>query len=117
MNAKLSHRMWGVVLGVAQCLQASTVLADIVPTGNIAVQNLADTERNKIQSFYDRADVKVRLQAFGVNGLMAKDRVAALSDQEVHVMAQKIDSMPAGGDIGNSNTILILLIIVLVLII
>lgn len=117
MNAKISHRIWGVVLGAVLCLQASAVLADIVPAGNAAVQSQADAERSKVQSFYDRADVKARLQTFGVNNLMATDRVAALSDQEVHAMAQKIDSMPAGGDMGNSNTVLILVIIILVLII
>ncbi|MBI3525221.1 MAG: PA2779 family protein [Betaproteobacteria bacterium] len=120
MNVKLSHRLGGLVVGVALCLQASAVLAEIVTTNEMAAQNQADSERAKVQSFLERTDVKGRLLALGVKGLVAKDRVAALSDQEVHTLAQKIDSMPAGGNLGSMNNsdltvILLLLILVAVL--
>lgn len=117
MNAKLSHRMCAVVMGIALCLQASAVMAEVVSTDKMAVQNQAEAEKAKIQTFLERTDVQARLQALGVNEPMSKDRVAALNDQEIHAMAQKIDSMPAGGDLGNSNTILILVLIILLLVI
>jgi hypothetical protein len=47
----------------------------------------------------------------------AKDRVAAMTDQEVHAMAQKIDSMPAGGALSNNDLILIMVIVLLLLLI
>lgn len=117
MNAKLSHRMCAVVMGAALCLQTSAVMAGIVTTDEMAAQNQTAAEKSKIQTFIDRADVKVRLQALGVQEPMAKDRVAAMTDPEVHAMAQKIDSMPAGGTLGNSDLTLILLIVLLILII
>jgi len=117
MNAKFSHRMCAVVMGAALCLQASAVMAEVVSTDKMAVQNQAEAEKAKIQTFLERTDVQARLQALGVNEPMSKDRVAALNDQEIHAMAQKIDSMPAGGDLGNSNTILILVLIILLLVI
>lgn len=117
MSAKLSHRMCVVVLGAALCLQTSAVMAGIVTTDELATQNQTEAEKSKIQTFIDRADVKVRLQALGVDEPMAKDRVAAMTDQEVHAMAQKIDSMPAGGYLGNRDMVLILLIVLLILII
>jgi Family of unknown function (DUF6627) len=123
MNTKkLSHRSWIVVMSAALlCFQASTVQAAIVSTGQIAAQTQTYAERAKVQAFLDRADVKKRIQMMGVGGLMAKDRVAALSDQEVHLLAQKIDSLPAGGNLGNGNLsdsdlIVILLIAILVVI-
>jgi hypothetical protein len=63
------------------------------------------------------AQVKDRLQGLGVGEPMAKDRVAAMTDQEVHAVAQKIDSMPAGGRLDNNDLTLILLIVLLILII
>jgi hypothetical protein len=51
---------------------------------------------------------------------MAKNRVAVLSDSEVHALAQKIDSMPAGGDlrnVSNSDLIIILLLLILIAIV
>lgn len=117
MNAKLSHRMSVAVMGAALCLQASAVMAEVVSTDKMAVQNQTEAEKAKVQTFLDRSDVQIRLQALGVNAPMAKDRVAAMNDQEVHAMAQKIDSMPAGGEVSNSNMILILVVIILLLII
>lgn len=117
MKATLFHRMCIVVLGAALCLQASAVMAGIVNTDELAAPNQAVAEKAKVQAFIDRADVKDRLQALGVEGPSAKDRVAAMTDQEVHAMAQKIDSMPAGGYLGDRDLVLILLIVLLILII
>jgi hypothetical protein len=117
MNAKLFLRMCVVVMGVALCLQTSAVMAGIVATDELAAPNQVDMDKAKVQAFMDRADVKERLQALGVEESSAKDRVAAMNDQEVHAMAQKIDSMPAGGTLSNNELILILLIIILLLLI
>ncbi|MGA9665826.1 MAG: PA2779 family protein [Gallionella sp.] len=117
MNATLIHRMCVIVLGAALCLQTSAGMAEIVSTDQMAAPNQTDVEKAKVQAFMDRADVKVRLQALGVNELSAKDRVAAMTDQEVHAMAQKIDSMPAGGALSDRDWILILVIVIVLLII
>jgi hypothetical protein len=117
MNAKLFLRMCAVVLGAALCLQTTAVMAGMVTTDELASQNQTAAEKAKVQAFMDRADVKVRLQALGVNELSANDRVAAMTDQEVHAVAQKIDSMPAGGTLSNRDLVLILLVVLLLLII
>jgi hypothetical protein len=117
MNAKHFLRMCAVVLGAALCLQTSAVMAGMVTTDQLATQNQADAEKARVQAFMDRADVKVRLQALGVNELSAKDRVAAMTDPEVHAMAQKIDSMPAGGTLSDRDLVLILLVVLLLLLI
>jgi hypothetical protein len=117
MNAKFFLRMCAVVLGAALCLQTSAVMAEIVPTDELAAPNQTEVEKAKIQAFMDRADVKDRLQALGVNEPSAKDRVAAMTDQEVHAMAQKIDSMPAGGALSDRDLLLILVLVLLLLLI
>jgi hypothetical protein len=117
MNAKLSHGMFVVVLGTALCLQTSVASAGIVTTDQLAAPSQTEMEKAKVQAFMDRADVKDRLQALGVDAPSAKDRVAAMTDQEVHAMAQNIDSMPAGGYLTNRDLTLILLIVLLLLLI
>jgi hypothetical protein len=94
--------------------QASIVHAEMIGPEAVSVQSQAEQDRAKVQSFVDRANVKERLQAMGVSGLVAKDRVASLTEQEVHALAQRIDSMPAGGALSNSDLILIVLIAILV---
>jgi len=117
MNAKQSFKMFIVVLGAILFLQTSSLMADVVNTDQMAAQNQREVEKFKLQSFVEREEVKVRLQALGVEETIAKVRVAAMTDQEVHAVAQKMDSMPAGGRLNNSDAVLILLIIILILII
>jgi len=117
MNSKLAHRICVVVMGAALCLQTSAAIAGIVATDELAAPDQSNSEKAKVQAFMERADVKERLQALGVKQSSAMDRVAAMTDQEVHALAQKIDSMPAGGTLTNNELILILLIIILLLLI
>jgi hypothetical protein len=109
----------GLIAIVATALvsQASIVRAELISPDRLSVQSQAEQERAKVQSFVDRANVKERLQAMGVSGVLAKDRVAALTEEEVHALAQRIDGMPAGGALSTNDLIIILLIAVLVAII
>ncbi|HYA77022.1 MAG TPA: PA2779 family protein [Burkholderiaceae bacterium] len=94
--------------------------AGIVSTDQLTAQSSIDAERAQVQAFLDRASAAGKLQALGVNGVDAQTRVSALSDTEVHALAEKIDSLPAGGDIGsftNEQIIIIVLLLILVAVI
>lgn len=117
MNVKNIIRLCIVALGVMLSLQTTSVMAGLVTADQMAPRSQIETDRLTIQTFIDRAEVKDRLQAMGVADSMSKVRVAAMTDEEVHAMAQKIDTMPAGGRIHDSDLILILLIILLILLI
>ena len=112
-NAFLARGMVAM-LALAVSTQVPVVRAEMVGTDAVSTQNQVELDRAKVQSFVDRANVKERLQAMGVSGLLAKDRVAALSEEEVHSLAQRIDSMPAGGALSNNDLIIVLLIALLV---
>jgi len=88
--------------------------AEIVDTQDLATHSQSEQDRAKVQSFVERATVKEKLEAMGVEGLLAKDRVAALSEQEVHALAERIDAMPAGGTLSQMDMVVILLIAILV---
>lgn len=76
----------------------------------------ADLDRTKVQQFLDRATVKEKLQAMGVDGLNAHERVKSLTDEEVHALAQRIDTLPAGGNLSQNDLIIILLVALIVII-
>jgi hypothetical protein len=105
------------VLVVAFGAQTQITRAEIVSTNDVAAKSQSESDRAKVQSFLDRANVKERLQALGLNASIAKDRVASLSDAEVASLAQKIDGMPAGGDLSKYDLIIILLVVVLIAIV
>lgn len=90
--------------------------AELVATPDVASRSSAETDRAKVQRFLEQATVKERLQTMGVDGIVAAERVEALDEQEIHALAQRIDSMPAGGNITTMEWILIVLIAILVVI-
>jgi hypothetical protein len=82
--------------------------AGMIGTDQVAsVASQAD--RNTVLQFLGRADVTSQLQSLGVDPASAKDRVAAMTDQEVRSLADRIQSMPAGAD--SAGTILLLVVI------
>jgi len=115
-NKKSLHLSRALALAVAVSLsaQAPVAQAGIVETDALATPSQAELDRAKVQAFVDQANVKERLQAMGLSGLVAKDRVASLSEAEVHALAQRVDTMPAGGNLSNQDLVIILLVAILV---
>ena len=92
-----------VVAVTASCflslgLQATTASAGVIGTQ----EYLSATDRAgqiaSIQAQLSRADVRAQLENLGVNPADAATRVASLSDQELVAVADRMDSLPAGGD-------------------
>jgi len=54
--------------------------------------------RERLDSLFDRADVRAALERHGVSADDAKARVDALNDDEVERLAARFDSLPAAGD-------------------
>ena len=83
--------------------------AGMIGTDQIASQ-AAQADRNAVQGFLARSDVAGRLQALGVDPAGAKDRVAAMSDSEVHALADRIQSLPAAGTDGWAVALVVLVV-------
>ena len=82
--------------------------AGMIGTDQLVVAS-ANADRTTVLEFLGHADVANQLQSFGLDAKSATDRVAAMTDAEVQMLAGKINSMPAGAD---STGIILLLIIV-----
>lgn len=105
------------LVSTSLCFPPQLAHAGIISTQEVAGKSQAEQDRAKLQAFLDRANVKQRLEALGVASVFAKQRVAALSDAEVHALAERINSVPAGGNLSNSDLIVILLIAILVVLV
>ena len=74
------------------------VHATLVGTADILATQEADMTRDKIKTFMAREDVANQLQAFGVGVEEAQARVDTMTAEEIQLLSEKIDQMPAGGD-------------------
>lgn len=58
----------------------------------------AQVDRNLVLSYLNRSQTVNEFQALGVDAQAAKDRVAAMTDEEISTLAGKINAAPAGAD-------------------
>lgn len=104
MTQQHSHFMrWTsrvVILSMlAMGMPLQPAFAGMVETDQAVSHELAGQDRARINAFIDREDVLAQLQKQGVTAGEAKARVNALTDDEAHKIAGKLDQLPAGGDV------------------
>jgi hypothetical protein len=115
MNHRL--RLMPFFASLLLALACGTAYADLVGTDEAAASiepAKPDADREKIRAFMERPEVVEKLKAMGVSADQAKVRVDAMSDQEVHMIAGKLDMLPAGGKLSNNDLLLVVVIILAV---
>ena len=75
-----------------------SVQAAMVGTGEAMSAAAAQQNRERVLGALARPDVQSQLEKMGVDPADARARVQALPDEDVATLAQRMDSMPAGGD-------------------
>lgn len=75
----------------------------------MAAPGAAHTDRAMVLEVLTRADTASRLEAIGVDPRQARDRVAAMSDEEVAQLASEMSEAPAGADGGTVLLVLVIL--------
>jgi hypothetical protein len=71
-------------------------------------------DRGALRAMFERDDVRAQLQAHGVDPRLARERVDALTDEEVAKLAGQVGTLPAGADasvIGVLFTVFIILLV------
>lgn len=96
-------------------LPMSSSNAAMIGTENAIDQTLTAQNRDKVEAFMTRAEVREQMQKMGVNADDATSRVASMTDQEISKVAGKIDELPAAG--GGAATVLIVLLIVFIILV
>ena len=99
-------------LSIALAIWTPFQVAQAGMIGTEQISQTPQTDRGTLMTFMARGDVAGELQNFGLDPATAKDRVAAMTDDEVRQLAGKISSAPAGADVAG----LLLLIVVIAVI-
>jgi hypothetical protein len=98
---------------LAMGLPLQSAFAGMVETDQAVSHELAGQDRAKISAFIDREDVLAQLQTQGVTAGEAKARANALTDDEAHKIAGRLDQLPVGGD-GIIGALLFIFIVLLI---
>jgi hypothetical protein len=100
MNTKLNRMTSRILIAtmLAFTVPLQTVQAGMVGTEQL-VAGVTQAERSRVIAFLEREDVRRALESQGVSGADAEARVAALTDAEIIEMNNRIDQLPAGGDV------------------
>ena len=77
-------------------LQFSMVQAGMVGADQVLSAATVQADRNTMVSVLTRSEVAGQLQSMGVDPQLAQDRVAAMTDEEVHSLAGNVNSQPVG---------------------
>jgi hypothetical protein len=72
--------------------------AEVIGTPTFSQSLSRDARLDRINGFLAQDSVRGQLIGLGVDPADAQARVAALTDSELQMLDQRIDSMPAGGD-------------------
>lgn len=111
MNASLVRVVCRFLIASLLILPFQGVQAGMIGTDRIATVAGAQADRTAVRDLLTRADVASQLQTMGVDQKTALERVAALSDSEVHSLAGKIDTLPAGAGWNGGWGLVILIVI------
>ncbi len=93
------------------------VRAGMVPTEDVIGAAQAEANRETVNEFLAREEVREQFRALGVDPAEASRRVAALSDEELRMIAGRINAAPAGGNDVESAADLATLVLLIVLIV
>lgn len=99
MQTKMKKLIGRALIVSTMMLSFQTARAGLIGP-DAAAATSAPTERTIVLNALDRAEVVAQLQSYGIDPNAARARVNAMTDQEVHTLAQDIQTAPAGAITG-----------------
>ena len=92
------YRLIAQILIVSMVWMPFSVQAGMVGTDQVVASAQDQLNRDKVLNFVSRGDVVKQFETLGLSASSAKERVNAMTQDEVNKIAGKIDSMPVGAD-------------------
>jgi uncharacterized protein DUF6627 len=86
--------------------------AGMIGTGAALSAGQADAARDTLRGMVERASAAGKLQAYGISPQQAQARIAALTDAEVALLAERVQSLPAGADGAGVGLLIIILFLI-----
>lgn len=106
MNSAIARTLCRMLIVLMAWTPFHWAQAGIISTDQAVMS--AQSDRAAVLSLIQRADVAGQLQSLGVDLATARDRVAAMTDEEVRSLASNLHAVPAGAD-GAGLVVLILI--------
>jgi len=91
-------------------------LALAVPQAYAGMIGVEGTERERVKTMLERPEIAAQLEKLGVPPGEARERVDAMTPQEVSELAGRVDALAAGGASNQDLLLIIILILLLILI-
>jgi hypothetical protein len=109
------HRISLVAVLAASLLAASlqtAARAGVISTQQYLTAIDREATLARIDAVLAREEVRSRLEQHGVDPIAAEERIAALTDQELSLLASELENLPAGGNLlGVAGVVFIVLLI------
>lgn len=101
MSNRIFQRLCALVMSISLLSVGMPIvsLAGIVDTATFVEAGQRDADLATLSAGLNRAEVRGRLEALGVNPAAVETRLAALTDSELRQLAERMERMPAGGDL------------------
>ena len=87
--------------------------AEMIGTAQLLATSTEASQRERVDAFLAREDVRQQFEALGVDPAEAAQRVAGLTEAELEQLSGRIDQLPAGA--GALEVVLIILLILIIL--
>lgn len=116
MLTKPFSRLLALYLTVALCMLSLPApgWAMFIPSGRPADQRASDLSR--VQAILESSVIKQRLMDYGLPSEAAAAKLNMLSNEQIHNLASRLDSVQAGGDVVGEVIFLLLVAIVVVVV-
>lgn len=96
---------------VMAMLPFQTGQASMIGTDQVNSAAAVQVDRTVVLDYLSRSQTVNELQTLGLDAQAARDRVAAMTDEEVSTLAGKISALPAGADGGLALLVLVVFFI------
>ena len=120
MSRRLRNRLIEIFMLFALAAAGAAVMprahAGMIATDE-AQKPSVQQERERVKALLARPEVAKQLGHFGVKPEDAAKRVDAMTDQEVLMLAGKIDQLVAAGALTNDQLIVILLLVIILVLV
>ncbi|HEX5514444.1 MAG TPA: PA2779 family protein [Gammaproteobacteria bacterium] len=93
-------------------LMLPSAQAAMIGTHALVQQEQLEQQRHELKQFLARDGIRDQLIAWGVNPDDARTRVDSLSAQEVAQMSERMQELPAGGDVLGAVVFIFLVLLV-----
>lgn len=92
--------------------QLSPAYAAMTSTPSLLQQQQLQVERSELLRALERDSVQQQLQAYGVDAAAARERVAAMTGEELRQLNAKLEEMPAGGSVLSAVLVVFIVLVI-----